>query len=106
MLHERNLKLDLVALALVALNIFLGLALASYDPADPPSTLIYPAHAHAMNACGRGGAWVAHVLFESLGWNAWYILISLVVFDIRLLSRRRSPTPGYGPVVGCSRWSD
>ena len=46
MLHERNLKLDLVALALIALNIFLGLALATYDAADPPSTLVYPANAH------------------------------------------------------------
>ncbi len=93
MLKQRNLKLDLAALALVALNIFLGLALASYDPADPPSTLVHPAHAHAVNACGRAGAWVSHTLFEGLGWSAWYVLISLIVFDIRLLSRRPIADP-------------
>jgi len=88
MLEQRNLKLDLVALALIALNVFLGLALATYDPADPPSTLVYPANAHAVNACGRSGAWIAHTLFEGFGWSAWYILVSLIVFDVRLLSRR------------------
>src|SRR5580698_7149874 len=93
MLKQRNLKLDLFALALIALNIFLGLALASYDPADPPSTVVYPAHAHAVNACGRGGAWIAHALFEGFGWGAWYILMSLVVFDVRLLARRRIADP-------------
>ncbi|HTU26178.1 MAG TPA: DNA translocase FtsK [Pirellulales bacterium] len=93
MLDERNLKLDVLALALIALNIFLGLALATYDPADPPGTLVYPAHAHALNACGRGGAWVAHTLFESFGWAAWFVLGSLVVFDLRLLARRRVGDP-------------
>jgi DNA segregation ATPase FtsK/SpoIIIE, S-DNA-T family len=88
MLKQRNLKLDLVALALLALNVFLGLALASYDPADPPGTHVYPAHARAVNACGRGGAWIAHGLLEGLGWGAWFILISLVIVDIRLLARR------------------
>ena len=42
---QRNLKLDLFALLLLALVVFLTVALATYDPADPPSTLIFPAKA-------------------------------------------------------------
>ena len=38
MLENRNLKLDLLALALLAAVIFLAAALLSYDPADPPGT--------------------------------------------------------------------
>ena len=34
MFEERNLKLDLFALALLALVVFLALALATYTPAD------------------------------------------------------------------------
>ena len=93
MLMRRNLKLDLFALALIALNVFLGLALATYDPADPPGSSVYPPHAHAVNACGRGGAWAADMLFDSLGWSAWYVLVSLVVVDIRLLARRPIAEP-------------
>ena len=47
----------------------------------------------SVNACGRSGAWVAHALFEGFGWSAWYILVSLIVFDIRLLARRAIADP-------------
>ena len=39
MFEKRNLKCDLLALALLALAVFLSAALFSYDPADPPSSL-------------------------------------------------------------------
>ena len=42
MLENRKLKLDLLALALLAAVIFLAAALLSYDPADPPGTLVFP----------------------------------------------------------------
>ena len=42
MLDERSLKLDLVALLLCALVIFLAVALMTYDAADPLPRLIAP----------------------------------------------------------------
>jgi DNA segregation ATPase FtsK/SpoIIIE, S-DNA-T family len=95
MLEQRSLKLDLVALALLAFVLFLGLALLTYDTADPPSALVYPAHAHAANSCGRAGAWSAHILLEGLGWSAFYLLFSLATLDALLLARRpvRDPLP-------------
>ena len=42
MFDNRNLKLDLCALGLLATVIFSGLALVSYDPADPLPSLVEP----------------------------------------------------------------
>ena len=40
MLEDRNLKLDLLALLLLGLAVFLAVALFSYDPADPIGELV------------------------------------------------------------------
>jgi len=93
MFEERNLKLDLLALMLLALVIFLTAALFSYDPADPPSCLVYPPHLQIHNICGRSGAIVARGLFESLGIGAYYLMLSLTVLDAVLLMHRRISQP-------------
>ena len=56
MLENRNLKLDLLALAMLATVIFLAAALFTYDPADPPGTLVFPQHRQPANVCGYCGA--------------------------------------------------
>ncbi|MCL4192666.1 MAG: DNA translocase FtsK 4TM domain-containing protein [Thermoguttaceae bacterium] len=93
MLDERSLKLDLVALALLALTIFLGASLLSYNPADPPSTLVYPVAQEPENVCGRSGAVVSSVLFNIFGLGAYYIFVSLGVVDALLLARREFNQP-------------
>lgn len=86
MLEQRNVKLDLLALALLALTLFLAIALLTYDPADPPSTVAYPVNLRVNNGAGRLGALSAWLLFESLGVGAYYLLLSLGALDVRLLS--------------------
>jgi S-DNA-T family DNA segregation ATPase FtsK/SpoIIIE len=106
MLDERSLKLDLFALALLALVVFLALALFTYHPADPIGELIppldrlplndqlvYPPAADITNACGRIGAVVATLLFNLLGVGAYYLLVSLAILDVLLLLRRKIDTP-------------
>ena len=44
-------------------------------------------------------------LFEGFGWSAWYILVSLIVFDIRLLSRRPIADPWLRAGGWLFRWS-
>jgi DNA segregation ATPase FtsK/SpoIIIE, S-DNA-T family len=88
MLDQRNPKLDLAALALLALTIFLSIALATYNPADPPSDLVYPPQARVENACGWVGAVVAAGLFQVFGLGAYYLVISLAVLDAALLGHR------------------
>ncbi len=93
MLEERDLKLDLAALALLALTLFLSAAVLSYHPADPPSHAVYPAPAEVHNLCGRSGAWAAWLLFQGVGLGVYYLLASLAVFDGLLLARRNISQP-------------
>ena len=93
MFEQRSLKLDLAALGLLALGIFLGASLLSYDAADPPGKLVYPARAETLNVCGRSGALVSTFLFNALGVGAYYLLFSLAVADAVLLIRRTISQP-------------
>ncbi|MBN1854474.1 MAG: DNA translocase FtsK 4TM domain-containing protein, partial [Pirellulales bacterium] len=93
MLEERSLKLDVLALALLALTVFLGVALWTYDSSDPPSTLVFPPSEVVHNACGRSGAYVAHLLFQALGIGAYYLAGSLAILTIILLARREIEQP-------------
>src|SRR3984893_14155706 len=88
MLESRSLKLDLVALVLLAFAVFLGLALATYDPADSLDALTYPPPAHTSNACGRSGALLADLVFQGLGLGGYYLFVSLALLDAWLLTRR------------------
>ena len=93
MLEQRNLKVDLAALGLLAVTIFLAAALLSYDPADPPSKLVYPQRAETLNVCGRIGATVASATVGALGLGAYYLLFSLATLDAVLLTRRTITQP-------------
>ena len=93
MLEKRSHKLDVVALALLALCVFLTLSLVTYNPADPPSSLVYPQHAKIANACGRSGAVVAELLLEGIGLGAYFLVASLAVLDAVLLARRQVSEP-------------
>lgn len=93
MFEQRNLRTDLLALALLAFAIFLGASLFSYDPADPPSKLVYPPRSSTMNVCGRSGALASTLLFTAFGFGAYYLLFSLVVVDSVLLFRRTISQP-------------
>jgi len=100
MLDKRDLKLDLLALGLLALTVFLGASLLSYDPADLPGKLVYPHRSEAANVCGPYGAVASTVLFSAFGLGAYYVLFSLAVLDSLLLARR----PVGQPVVRTVGW--
>src|SRR5262249_55511 len=106
MLEQRRLYRDCFALALLALGVFLSLALVSYQPADRPPTpgaplhwlnqrdwVIDPAHAKVDNWCGHWGAFAADALFSWLGVGAYYLVVSLGVLDFQLLRRREIDSP-------------
>ena len=93
MLEERDLKLDLLALGLLAATIFLAASLFSYDAADPPANLVFPRHVEIGNICGRMGAIVAAGLFGAVGLGAYYLVISLAVFTAVLVSGQRAGQP-------------
>ena len=100
MIDYRRLRTDLLALGLLAAIVFVGLSLSSYDPADPPSTLVYPVNAHVTNACGPVGAQVAYRLQALLGAGAYVLLGAMLVFDLRLFSRNEMADP----LLRCVGW--
>ncbi len=129
MIDFQRLKNDLLALGCLALSVFLVLSLGSYDPADPPASLVYPAHATVANLAGQPGAITANSLFTLLGEAAWCVVILLVLADIRFFRRLPTPDPGvrilggallisaaaltfqllvprwgHGPVIGSGGW--
>lgn len=100
MFEERNLKIDLLALGLLALTVFLAAALLSYAPEDPPGRLVYPRPESINNLCGHSGAIVSHVLLTAFGIGAYYVLGSMAMLTAALLSRH----PITEPLVRLSGW--
>jgi S-DNA-T family DNA segregation ATPase FtsK/SpoIIIE len=93
MTERRNLKVDLAALGLLALCALASVALATYDPEDPPGSLVDPPRAEVANSCGRIGAWVAHALLAGVGYAAAYVVASIGAVSILLLKRRELNQP-------------
>ena len=93
MFEERDLKIDLLALGLLALTVFLAAGLFSYEPSDPPSEVVYPSAETVANLCGRSGAFVSHFLFTGLGLGAFYVLASLAFLTAVLLARHEVTEP-------------
>src|SRR5262245_46256189 len=93
MLDSRSLRLDLAALVLLAASIFLGIALATYHPADSFDALVWPPAEQAHNSCGRAGAILADLLLRGIGVGAYYLVASLAALDCWLLARRTISDP-------------
>ncbi len=113
MLGTRKWHLDLTALVILGVVAFLGVALATYDPADPlpafpfPLSLlhqhdlaVYPAHAQTANACGYWGAICADLLWNKLGLGAIYLVASLGMLGLSLLRKQEIDMP----VVRTAGW--
>ena len=92
-----RLKTDLLALGLLALAVFAGLSFLSYDPADPPSTLVFPRREVPLNICGIAGAAFAYHLLQWLGAGVWLLLACLISWDLRLFLRE--PSRGTVPTL-------
>jgi S-DNA-T family DNA segregation ATPase FtsK/SpoIIIE len=108
MSEPRSRKIDVFALAMLALGVFLIVALVTYHPADlqsnspaqptiaqspfpnvqQSSTVAASVACKIANACGRSGAYAAEGLFRLFGWGAYFLVVSLLGFDLWLLARR------------------
>ena len=89
--RARNRVRDMAALILLAGCCFLAVALATFDPSDPPLARAYPPNTQATNACGLLGSAVAAGFFEAVGLAAWFVLGMLVALDLALLLRKSLP---------------
>lgn len=94
MFENRNRQLDIVALALLATTVLVGLSLLSYDRSDSYKlygeavSMVHPVAESPHNACGRLGAVIAHQLFSQLGVGAYFVLLSLAALTVLLAMQR------------------
>jgi S-DNA-T family DNA segregation ATPase FtsK/SpoIIIE len=101
MSESRDTKFGLIALGLVVLVLFLGLALLTHRADDPAvelanplnqfyqmDWLTYPAAETTRNACGRLGSLVSAMMLDGLGYGAYYLVFSLAVVTGLLVLRR------------------
>ena len=105
-MSERNLKQDLIALAIGAFVVFLATALLTYHANDKVEPLIaplnhlyqadvvqYPQSTFVQNMCGPLGATTADLLFSLFGFGACYLVGSLGLLVVALLRRVQVDSP-------------
>jgi S-DNA-T family DNA segregation ATPase FtsK/SpoIIIE len=50
-------------------------SMMGFDPADPPSHLVYPQNDPVVNWCGPLGALISYSLFKLMGFGAWALVL-------------------------------
>jgi S-DNA-T family DNA segregation ATPase FtsK/SpoIIIE len=106
MFDERKVRLDLLAIALLAFTVFLTLALFSYSPADRFEPLElggrtlyaqdlarFPASTEISNVCGYWGAVASDFLISTLGAGAYLLVFSLAAGSAQLFRRQVISVP-------------
>ncbi len=89
----QRIRSDLLALLALAGTAFLAVSLASFDVADPPSTVAWPLNTPPANLCGRVGAWIAWYTFYYLGAGVWVLLCGAATAITLLLAQRPPQRP-------------
>ncbi len=79
---ERRSK-ELMGLGMIAVGILVAMLLWSYVPSDP--SWLSATDAPAANYLGRFGASIASPLYVIVGWGAWGIVWTLLVWGARFL---------------------
>lgn len=87
MFDYERFRNDVLALGLMALVVFVGLSFLSYDPADPPSDLVFPSRRTPINICGSTGAAIAFYGRQLLGAGVWMVMAAMVAWDVSLFSK-------------------
>jgi len=82
--REEGRGRDYFALLVLAVAIFLGLCLFSYDPRDP-SFNVATSRPNVANLCGLVGSYVADALVQILGGASLLISLGLFVLGVRSL---------------------
>ncbi|MGB4739165.1 MAG: DNA translocase FtsK 4TM domain-containing protein [Fuerstiella sp.] len=87
MFDRERFRNDVLALGLLALVVFVGLSFLSYDPADPPSDLVFPSRRTPINICGSTGASIAFYGKQLMGAGVLMMMAAMIAWDVSLFSR-------------------
>ena len=95
--HLKRGLLEGLVLLLLALSVYLLLALATYDNSDPGWSMVAEVNA-IHNAGGRTGAFFADVLFVLFGYLAFLFPLLLGFWGVRVLRERHAGMSGSWPM--------
>lgn len=84
-----RIRQDVLAVGLVGFGVFLAIALATYNPADPSLNSIGKS-VKVLNACGWVGSFLSDLLFQLFGVMAWAAPISLMISGLSVITRSPS----------------
>ena len=79
----------IAAAAITGAAAFVFASLASFNPSDPPTHLVYPPNSPAHNLCGPAGAWLAYKLVRLFGFAAWVLVAGATVYAFLKLWGKR-----------------
>jgi DNA segregation ATPase FtsK/SpoIIIE, S-DNA-T family len=95
--HLRRGLLEGMIISLLALSLYLLLALVTYNPADPGWSYVSDAR-QVSNAGGRFGAFAADLLFFLFGYLAFLFPVLVAFWGIRVLRERHAGLAGNWPM--------
>ena len=84
-------------IGLIALCIYLAMALVTFNPADPGWASIGH-ETSVLNAAGRSGAWLASLLRDFFGHVAYLFPVMVAGYAIMLVRRRNDPLDMHWPL--------
>ncbi len=103
---SRSVRYDVAVMIAAAINLFMWLALISYDKADvvgpwvapfnhlyEPDILAYPQNAKPQNWCGFWGAVFADIAVNALGWGAYFATASVTVVLVIVFQQGKISSP-------------
>lgn len=95
--HLRRGLLEGLVISLIALSLYLLLALVTYSPSDPGWSYTSDA-SHIRNAGGRFGAFAADLLFYLFGYLAYLFPLLVGFWGLRVLRERHAGLAGNWPM--------
>ncbi len=79
---------EVAGVAAVLIALFIGVALFSWSPEDPPHAYVWRGGDGVQNLCGRIGAYTAAYLYETLGLlGSWATVAGLLLIGVSLVMR-------------------
>ncbi|MFL1405230.1 DNA translocase FtsK 4TM domain-containing protein [Marinobacter sp. M1N3S26] len=87
-----------LVIALIALTIFLAMALATYSPADPGWASIGH-QINVDNAAGRFGAWLASLMMDVFGQVSYLFPLMVAGYALLLIRLRHDPLEMHWPLL-------
>lgn len=85
-------------IALLALSIFLAMALATFNPADPGWASIGH-QVSVTNSAGRSGAWLASLMIDVFGQVSFLFPVMIAAYALMLVRRRHEPMEMHWPLL-------